>query len=231
MFRAGDVDAPSRVAARCQTKYCACNKKGADPRPLKFLIHMQYLLCIMSQSAARTRETPGERMKGREYRRFEANKKYFLHRKADTAQTQPGKVPAQYDERHWREYSTMTLIAGCYQTTVEISVLGTVEGVREEYETQDGVQEAQTVDCRRGGHHGGCGHHHSPGGRGVTVQGEKRAVGYNGRGRGCSAQIPIWPGHIGVKAVQDMTATEGRDIRQSAGGGGHGTDTGALYQT
>ena len=87
------------------------------------------------------------------------------------------------------------------------------------------------ADCRRGGHHGGCGHHHSPGGRGVTVQGEKRAVGYNGRGRGCSAQIPIWPGHIGVKAVQDMTATEGRDIRQSAGGGGHGTDTGALYQT
>ena len=64
------------------------------------------------------------------------------------------------------------------------------------------------------------------GGRGVTVQGGKRAVGYNGRGRGCSAQIPIWPGHIGVKAVQDMTATEGRDIRQSAGGGGHGTDTG-----
>jgi hypothetical protein len=145
MFRAGDVDAPSRVAARCQTKYCACNKKGADRRHLKFLIHMQYLLCIMSQSAARTRETPGERMKGREYRRFEANKKYFLHRKADTAQTQPGKVPAQYDERHWREYSTMTLIAGCYQTTVEISVLGTVEGVREEYETQDGVREAQTA--------------------------------------------------------------------------------------
>ena len=94
MFRAGDVDAPSRVAARCQTKYCACNKKGADPRHLKFLIHMQYLLCIMSQSAARTRETPGERMKGREYRRFEANKQYFLHRKADTAQTQPRTVLA-----------------------------------------------------------------------------------------------------------------------------------------
>lgn len=132
----------ARVSVQCDSMQCACNKAD-DPGHITMTAELQYVLCIMSPFAARKREVQGERMKSREYRRVERLKHLFLHRTADHGERAGGaRQRAQYDEHHWRELSSMTLVAGCWQVTVGITVLGTVWGVQEEYERENGVCEA-----------------------------------------------------------------------------------------
>jgi len=112
------------------------------------MIQLQYLMAMTCEEQACKRAAGTERMKSREYRELRKYRALFLHRVADTRKSLRAGERVVYDMEHWRVVETMTMFAGPWQANVPVQVMGTVQGVREEYKTETGVQVAGAVSMQ-----------------------------------------------------------------------------------
>lgn len=99
------------------------------------------MLAIFSSELAVNRETQGERIKIRKYRKLQTWAGHFLHRAVDKR----GRERIEYDFGHWRDIRAVTLSAGRWQLRASVRVLGTVSCVQEDYISMEGAQIAPTV--------------------------------------------------------------------------------------
>ena len=140
-FEVSGLMSALRVTSICEVQECACKKPPANGH-VYMPCELVYMLAIFSPEEAANRETTGERMKIREYRKLEKWAGHFLHRKSDARGWGNSIL---YDTSHWRDIRTVTLSAGKWQLRAAVRVLGTVSSVHEDYFTKEGTQIAPSV--------------------------------------------------------------------------------------
>lgn len=140
-FEVSGLMSALRVTSICEVQECACKKPPANGH-VYMPCELVYMLAIFSPEEAANRETTGERMKIREYRKLEKWAGHFLHRKSDARGWGNSIL---YDTSHWRDIRTVTLSAGKWQLRAAVRVLGTVSSVHEDYFTKEGARIAPSV--------------------------------------------------------------------------------------